>query len=118
MWVELLDGAGREYVQVAVRLQGGAENTAPSLGFAALLVAEVDQFMLTALTPEMLAAEDLESPPDLLLFSLTAPWPSPVGGKSLVYSTLLVMPSECSPTSGTNSGRYSISDMKAFYHLP
>ncbi|KAH1169887.1 hypothetical protein KIL84_000872 [Mauremys mutica] len=79
MRVELLGGPEREYFQVAVWLRGGAENTAPSLGFAALLVAEVQQFVLTALTPDMLAAEDLESPPDLLLFSLTSPWPSPGG---------------------------------------
>ncbi|KAM7168527.1 FRAS1-related extracellular matrix protein 3 isoform 1-T1 [Macrochelys suwanniensis] len=79
MRVELLASAEREYFQLAVRLRGGAENTAPSLGFAALLVAEVDQFVLTALTPDMLAAEDLESPADLLLFSLSAPWPSPGG---------------------------------------
>ncbi|TFK15583.1 ras-like protein family member 11A-like [Platysternon megacephalum] len=81
MRVELLGGAEREYFQVVVRLRGGVENTAPFLGFTALLVAEVDQFVLTALTPDMPAAEDLESPPDLLLFSLTAPWSSPVGGK-------------------------------------
>ncbi|XP_077670579.1 LOW QUALITY PROTEIN: FRAS1-related extracellular matrix protein 3 [Eretmochelys imbricata] len=80
MRVELLAGAEPQYFQVAVRLRGGAANTAPSLGFAALLVAEVGQFVLTALTPDMLAAEDLESPPDLLLFSLTAPWPSPSPG--------------------------------------
>ncbi|XP_065267463.1 espin-like protein [Emys orbicularis] len=79
MRVELLGSAEREYFQVAVRLRGGAENRAPSLGFAALLVAEVDQFVLTTLTPDMLAAEDLESPLDLLLFSLTMPWPSPGG---------------------------------------
>ncbi|KAH1176320.1 hypothetical protein KIL84_021054 [Mauremys mutica] len=77
MRVELLGSTEREYFQVAARLRGGAKNTAPSLGFAALLVAKVDQFVLTALTLDMLAAKDLESPLDLLLFSLTVPWPSP-----------------------------------------
>ncbi|KAH0616010.1 hypothetical protein JD844_026752, partial [Phrynosoma platyrhinos] len=64
-----------EYFQVVVRIREGAENTPPKPSFVALLMMEVDQFVLTALTPDMLAAEDLESPSDLLLFNLTSsPW--------------------------------------------
>ncbi|XP_060634878.2 FRAS1-related extracellular matrix protein 3 [Anolis sagrei] len=65
----------QEYFQVVVRIREGAENTPPKPSFVALLMMEVDQFVLTAITPDMLAAEDLESPSDLLLFNLTSPWP-------------------------------------------
>uniref|UniRef100_A0A8C8SHP3 FRAS1 related extracellular matrix 2 n=1 Tax=Pelusios castaneus TaxID=367368 RepID=A0A8C8SHP3_9SAUR len=80
MVVELREAAGagallkREHFQVLVRLRAGAENTPPRPSFVAMLMMEVDQFVLTALTPDMLAAEDTESPADLLLFNITSPF--------------------------------------------
>ncbi|XP_004711328.1 FRAS1-related extracellular matrix protein 2, partial [Echinops telfairi] len=64
----------REHFQVLVRILGGTENTAPKPSFVAMMMMEVDQFVLTALTPDMLAAEDAESPPELLVFNLTSPF--------------------------------------------
>uniref|UniRef100_A0A8C3BA83 FRAS1 related extracellular matrix 2 n=1 Tax=Cairina moschata TaxID=8855 RepID=A0A8C3BA83_CAIMO len=64
----------REYFQVLVRIRAGTENVAPKPSFLAMLMMEVDQFVLTALTLDMLAAEDAESPPDLLLFNITSPF--------------------------------------------
>ncbi|XP_006879676.1 PREDICTED: FRAS1-related extracellular matrix protein 2 [Elephantulus edwardii] len=64
----------REHFQVLVRIRGGTENTAPKPSFVAMMMMEVDQFVLTALTLDMLAAEDAESAPDLLVFNLTSPF--------------------------------------------
>uniref|UniRef100_A0A8B9PCC2 FRAS1 related extracellular matrix 2 n=1 Tax=Apteryx owenii TaxID=8824 RepID=A0A8B9PCC2_APTOW len=76
LWEAAGDGAllKREYFQVLVRIRAGTENVAPKPSFLAMLMMEVDQFVLTALTPDMLAAEDAESPPDLLLFNITSPF--------------------------------------------
>ncbi|KAM9330460.1 FRAS1-related extracellular matrix protein 3 [Gastrophryne carolinensis] len=75
MLVEVVeaDGAPRqEHFQLTIRIKEGAENSAPRPSFVSMLMMEVDQFVLTALTPEMLAAEDLESDPGELIFNLTS----------------------------------------------
>ncbi|XP_040187457.1 FRAS1-related extracellular matrix protein 3 [Rana temporaria] len=74
MLVELTSGNGsprQEHFQLTVRIKEGVENTQPHPSFVSMLMMEVDQFVLTALTPEMLAAEDLESDPGDLIFNLT-----------------------------------------------
>ncbi|XP_059819449.1 FRAS1-related extracellular matrix protein 2-like [Hypanus sabinus] len=77
MLVELLDIHGtperREYFQMMVRIRHGAENTPPKPSFLAMMMMEVDQFVLTAITSDMLAAEDLETDPDQLIFNITSP---------------------------------------------
>uniref|UniRef100_H2ZYY2 FRAS1 related extracellular matrix 2b n=1 Tax=Latimeria chalumnae TaxID=7897 RepID=H2ZYY2_LATCH len=76
MLVELHDKEGnllkQEYFQIMVRIRQGVENTAPKPSFVAMMMMEVDQFVMTAITSEMLAAEDAESDPDDLIFNVTS----------------------------------------------
>lgn len=77
MFVELLDKEGnvlkQEFFQIMVRIKEGEENTAPKPSFVAMMMMEVDQFVMTAITPDMLAAEDVESALDDLIFNITSP---------------------------------------------
>lgn len=77
MVVELQDKEGnlvkQEYFHLMIRIKGGEENTPPKPSFVSMMMMEVSQFVMTALTPEMLAAEDAESDPDKLIFNITSP---------------------------------------------
>ncbi|XP_076467569.1 extracellular matrix protein 3-like [Babylonia areolata] len=75
--VEILDQAGnmlkQEYFQTMVRIQEGKQNERPTPSFNSRLSMEVDQFVMTALTPDILAAEDVETDNNNLIFNLTQP---------------------------------------------
>ncbi|CAK8684298.1 unnamed protein product [Clavelina lepadiformis] len=77
MVVELLDSEGnlikQEYFQVTVKILEGIENTAPRVDFASVLMMEVNQFVMTAFTNQMLRATDVESDPNDLIFNITSP---------------------------------------------
>ncbi|XP_053278893.1 FRAS1-related extracellular matrix protein 2b [Pleuronectes platessa] len=77
MLVELQDKEGnllkQEFFQILVRIREGEENTAPKPSFVAMMMMEVDQFVMTAITTDMLAAEDVESREDELIFNITSP---------------------------------------------
>ncbi|KAM7291474.1 FRAS1-related extracellular matrix protein 2-like, partial [Ixodes scapularis] len=74
MLVEVSDSRGhvvkKEWFQLPVRIQDGVENSAPQPTFASDLRLDVNQFIMTAITPAVLAAEDLESDSRLLLFNM------------------------------------------------
>ncbi|XP_051542064.1 FRAS1-related extracellular matrix protein 2-like isoform X3 [Myxocyprinus asiaticus] len=63
----------QEFFHVMIRIKEGEENTPPRPSFVAMMMMEIDQFVMTALTPDMLAAEDTESNPDYLIFNITSP---------------------------------------------
>ncbi|XP_035282659.1 FRAS1-related extracellular matrix protein 3 [Anguilla anguilla] len=77
MLVELLDKEGhavqQEHFQIMVRIKEGVENTPPKPSFVAMMMMEIDQFVMTAITSDMLAGEDVESDPDDLIFNITSP---------------------------------------------
>uniref|UniRef100_A0A8C9QQD6 FRAS1 related extracellular matrix 2 n=1 Tax=Scleropages formosus TaxID=113540 RepID=A0A8C9QQD6_SCLFO len=77
MVVELQDREGNqlkeEFFQIMVRIKEGEDNTVPKPSFVAMMMMEVDQFVMTAITRDMLAAEDMESNPDDLIFNITSP---------------------------------------------
>ncbi|XP_053543455.1 FRAS1-related extracellular matrix protein 2b [Ictalurus punctatus] len=77
MYVELQDKESnvikQEFFQMMVRIKEGEENTPPKPSFISMMMMEVDQFVMSAITPDMLAAEDVESPPDDLIFNITSP---------------------------------------------
>uniref|UniRef100_A0A3Q3WF96 Calx-beta domain-containing protein n=1 Tax=Mola mola TaxID=94237 RepID=A0A3Q3WF96_MOLML len=77
MVVELRDKEGnllkQEYFHLMIRIREGEENTPPKPSFVSMMMMEINQFVMTALTPDMLAAEDAESDPDELIFNITSP---------------------------------------------
>ncbi|KAM7412782.1 hypothetical protein PAMA_020251 [Pampus argenteus] len=77
MLVELHDKEGnllkQEFFQILVRIKEGQDNTPPKPSFVAMMMMEVDQFVMTAITMDMLAAEDVESNSDELIFNITSP---------------------------------------------
>ena len=75
----------QEYFQSMVRIQEGLENTPPSVDLQATMIMEVDQFVMTAITPAILAAEDIETPRDLLVFNITSQTLGPDDG--MIVST-------------------------------
>nr|XP_057942551.1 FRAS1-related extracellular matrix protein 2a [Doryrhamphus excisus] len=77
MVVELHDKEGnlvkQEHFHLMVRIREGQENTAPKPSFVSMMMMEVSQFVLTALTSDMLAADDAESDAGELIFNITSP---------------------------------------------
>ncbi|KAE8627259.1 hypothetical protein XENTR_v10006920 [Xenopus tropicalis] len=88
MQVELHDSAGnvlrQEHFHLLVRIREGLENTHPKPSFVAMMMMEVDQFVMTAITPDMLAAEDAETEPGDLIFNITSAF---LPGQGQIVST-------------------------------
>ncbi|KAG7461729.1 hypothetical protein MATL_G00194240 [Megalops atlanticus] len=66
MLVELLDKEGntvrQEHFQIMVRIKEGAENTPPKPSFVAMMMMEIDQFVMTAITEDSTIKFVLEAP--------------------------------------------------------
>ncbi|XP_060554877.1 FRAS1-related extracellular matrix protein 2-like isoform X2 [Ruditapes philippinarum] len=76
MTVQLLRKNGdllkQEYFQVKVEIVSGQENTAPEPSRDALFIMDsINQFVMTAITPEIISAYDAQTPSDKLLFNIT-----------------------------------------------
>ena len=88
MTIEVIrrDGSERrqEYFQIPVRIREGNHNTPPKLTDSATLNMEVNQFILTAVTPQAVAAYDEETPAERLVFNITSP---PGFGEGYIVST-------------------------------
>ena len=89
MVVELIDSntgevAKREYFQMVVRIRPGIRNMAPAVNSKASLEMTASQFVTTAITPDILAAVDKETRPDLIIFNISR---APVEGEGSIVST-------------------------------
>uniref|UniRef100_A0A671KDL8 Fras1 related extracellular matrix 3 n=1 Tax=Sinocyclocheilus anshuiensis TaxID=1608454 RepID=A0A671KDL8_9TELE len=77
MLVEVQDNDGntiqQEHFQIMVRIKEGTENKPPKPSFISMMMMEIDQFVMTAITSDMLAAEDSETDSDELIFNITSP---------------------------------------------
>nr|XP_045613099.1 FRAS1-related extracellular matrix protein 2-like [Procambarus clarkii] len=63
----------QEYFQFPVRIHPGRDNTPPSVSFESLLLLDVNQFVMTALTRLVVTAVDRETPAERLIFNVTKP---------------------------------------------
>ena len=63
----------REFIRVPVRIRRAPENERPTQAFEALFSTQVDQSIITAITPEVLAVTDKETDSDLLILNVTRP---------------------------------------------
>ncbi|GCB77756.1 hypothetical protein scyTo_0020031, partial [Scyliorhinus torazame] len=78
--LELVDSRSKnvhktENAWIPVRIRNAFTNQPPKASFIAMLILEVDQFILTPLTTRTLDGEDSESPKAQLVFSITKPPP-------------------------------------------
>ncbi|GAB1604773.1 hypothetical protein Ahia01_000758800 [Argonauta hians] len=76
--VELVDHNGtlvnQEYFHKMIKIRAGKKNSAPKINSDCTLILDVDQFSMTVITPEILAAYDTETPSDQLIFNITEPF--------------------------------------------
>ncbi|XP_074649930.1 FRAS1-related extracellular matrix protein 2-like [Tubulanus polymorphus] len=87
MLAEVTDNMGnvrREYFQITVEIKSGHKNTKPKANPRAHLIMEVNQFVMTAITTKILAAEDLETPASNLVFRVSGRLPN---GGGMIVST-------------------------------
>ncbi|XP_071950665.1 extracellular matrix protein 3-like [Antedon mediterranea] len=88
MMVELSDLNGnsikQEYFQMAVRISAGETNTPPESSPGSIMIMEVNQFVMTAITSLELGAEDDGTPFNDIVFNITGPFGE---GEGYIVST-------------------------------
>ncbi|XP_055926402.1 FRAS1-related extracellular matrix protein 1-like isoform X1 [Argiope bruennichi] len=62
-----------EWYQIPVIIEPGFPNLPPKASFSGMYLMDVDQFIITAITPAVLSATDSETPSDQLVFNISKP---------------------------------------------
>ncbi|CAL1281073.1 unnamed protein product [Larinioides sclopetarius] len=62
-----------EWYQIPVIIEPGFPNLPPKASFSGMYLMDVDQFIITAITPAVLSATDSETPSDQLIFNISKP---------------------------------------------
>ncbi|KAG8178825.1 hypothetical protein JTE90_015378 [Oedothorax gibbosus] len=62
-----------EWYQIPVIIEPGFPNLPPKASFSGMYLMDVDQFIITAITPAVLSATDSETPSDQLVFNISRP---------------------------------------------
>ncbi|GFY59296.1 FRAS1-related extracellular matrix protein 1 [Trichonephila inaurata madagascariensis] len=68
-----------EWYQIPVIIEPGFPNLPPKASFSGMYLMDVDQFIITAITPAVLSATDSETPSDQLVFNISKPLQSHQG---------------------------------------
>ncbi|XP_042894734.1 FRAS1-related extracellular matrix protein 1 isoform X2 [Parasteatoda tepidariorum] len=69
----LIDNIISEWYHIPVIIEPGFPNLPPKASFSGMYLMDVDQFIVTAITPTVLSATDSETPSNLLVFNITKP---------------------------------------------
>ncbi|XP_068203770.1 extracellular matrix protein 3-like [Palaemon carinicauda] len=99
----------QEYFQFLIRIQAGMENTIPSVTYDSLLLLDVNQFVMTALTPNIVTAVDRETPSNQLIYNVT---------KSLSYGEGILVSTDDQNIPLSSFYQQDISDLKIAYRPP
>ncbi|GIY43648.1 FRAS1-related extracellular matrix protein 1 [Caerostris darwini] len=62
-----------EWFQIPIIIEPGFPNLPPKASFSGMYLMDVDQFIITAITPAVLSASDSETPSDQLVFNISKP---------------------------------------------
>lgn len=62
-----------EWFHIPVLIEPGFPNLPPKASFSGMYLMDVDQFIITAITPAVLSATDSETPSDELIFNISKP---------------------------------------------
>ncbi|ROT78785.1 putative FRAS1-related extracellular matrix protein 2-like isoform X1 [Penaeus vannamei] len=99
----------QEYFQFPVRLRAGKANTPPTVSYESLLLMDVNQFVMTALTPSIVTVLDEETPLERLIFNVT---------KALGYGEGMLVSTDDQNLAVSSFYQRDIRDLKIAYKPP